>query len=317
MNKDDSGFRWGPFEIHGEKPWPLRIQQLGGSVYYPYDYHPRRTKISHGPCDADLSKPIIMKGNHFDAFTHARDLGLAEWYYWDNCLIPQLMYRNAANPHGDKDWTRLVYRSTAPSEITATDSELAQHLSRVNETIRRISSGAKSSLWDILDVKPVTVRGTRILVCLSAQLTISRWYNENLADLRHKIESWAQARGYTVEYREKLARNQRTGTRSLTHQLLNEDYRFVVCTHSASALEVLATGTPVVSLGAEAAHSLNTPWSKMLNDELTLATEDDVRGQILRILTTVWHKQELLTGDWSLSYNRQCQQPYTKWQLYD
>ena len=317
MKSDDSGFRWGPFNILGNKPWPLRIQQLGGSVYYPYDYHPRRAKISHGPTDADLTKPIIMKGNHFEAFTHARDLANTEWYYWDNCLVPQLMSPSAANPHGEKHWTRLVYRSTAPEAITATEGELAQHLLRVNEQIRRISNGSANSIWDIIAVKPVRVRGTRILVCLSAQLTISKWYNESLADLRARIESWATPRGYTVEYREKTARKHRVGTESLEHQLLNNDYRFVICTHSASALEVLATGTPVVALGAEAAHGLNTPWTKMLNDELTTPTEDDIRSQITRMLTTVWHKQELLTGDWSLSYNKLSQRPYTKWTLYD
>lgn len=317
MNKDDSGFRWGPFNIQGPRPWRLQIQQLGGSVYYPYPYHPRRTKISHGPLDADLAQPIIMKGNYFEAFTHAQDLAGAEWYYWDNCLVPQLMYPSPANPHGDKHWTRLVYKSTAPAEITATEGELDQHLHRVNEQIRRISYGSAKTIWDIIPVKPVRVKGTRILVCLSAQLTISKWYNENLADLRNQIESWALARGYTVEYRNKTARKHRVGAQSLEHQLLNNDYRFAVCTHSAAALEVLATGTPVVALGAEAAHGLNTPWTKMLNDELTTPTEDDIRSQILRMLTTVWHKQELLTGDWSLSYNTNSQQPYTKWTLYD
>ena len=317
MNKHDSGFKWGPFNIQGPRPWPLKIQQQGGAVYYPYPYHPRRDKVSHGPLDADLTQPIIMKGNHFEQFTHARDLKDAEWYYWDNCLLPQLMYPSAANPHGDKDWTRLVYQSTAPAEITATEGELDQHLARVNEHIHRISNGAKSTLWDIVPVKPVRVRGTRILVCLSAQLTISKWYDESLAELRNRIESWAHPRGYTVEYREKLPRNKRQGTSSLTHQLTEQDYRFAVCTHSASALEVLATGTPVVALGAEAAHTLNTTWQQMQNDQLTTPTEDDVRSQILRILTTVWHKQELLTGDWSLSYNSQGQRPYTKWKLYD
>jgi hypothetical protein len=258
-----------------------------------------------------------MKGNHFEAFTHARDLASAEWYYWDNCLVPQLMMPSAANPHGEKHWTRLVYRSTAPEAITAPEGELAQHLLRVNEQIRRISNGSANSIWDIIPVKPVRVKGTRILVCLSAQLTISKWYDESLADLRARIESWAEPRGYTVEYREKTARKHRVGTESLEHQLLNNDYRFVICTHSASALEVLTTGTPVVALGAEAAHTLNTPWTKMLNDELTTPTADDIRSQITRMLTTVWHKQELLTGDWSLSYNKASQTPYTKWRLYD
>lgn len=317
MSLDDSGFRWGPFNILGDKPWRLQIQQQGGSVYYPYQSHSRRAKVSHGPTDADLSKPIIMKGNHFEQFTHERDLASAEWYYWDNCLIPQLMSPSAANPTGHKDWTRLVYKSTAPEQITATDSELAQHLARVNEHIHRISTGASHSLWDVVPIKPVTVRGTRILVCLSAQLTISNWYAESLADLRARIELWAEPRGYTVEYRDKQSRQHRTGTRSLTHQLLAQDYRFVICTHSASALEVLATGTPVVALGAEAAHDLNTPWHKMLNDELTTPTADDIHNQILRILPTVWHKQELLTGDWSLSYSTDCQTPYHRWRLYD
>jgi hypothetical protein len=227
------------------------------------------------------------------------------------------MYVGAANPYGDKSWTRLVYKSTAPERITATDSELAQHLARVNDHIRRISHSRSHSLWDVVPVKSVRVRGTRILVCLSAQLTISKWYDQSLADLRNGIESWAQARGYTVEYREKTARKYRTGTQTLTHQLLTNDYRFVICTHSASALEVLATGTPVVALGAEAAHTCNTPWSKMINDELTTPTADDIQNQIVRILPTVWHKQQLLTGDWTRSYSTECQTPYTKWKLYD
>lgn len=317
MSKDDSGFRWGPFNIQGPRPWSLKIKQIGGSVYYPYEYDARKAKKSHGPQDADLTQPIIMKGNHFEQFTHARDLETAEWYYWDNCLIPQLMYASAANPYGDKAWTRLVYKSTAPEQITASDSELQQHLNRVNEHIHRISHSRSHSLWDVVPVKPVRVRGTRILVCLSAQLTISKWYNADLAELRNRIESWAGPRGYSVEYRDKIARKDRVGTQTLTHQLLTNDYRFVVCTHSASALEVLATGTPVVALGAEAAHTCNTTWSKMLNDELTTPTEDDVRSQIIRILPTVWHKQQLLTGDWSLSYTTDSQQPYTKWRLYD
>jgi hypothetical protein len=79
----------------------------------------------------------------------------------------------------------------------------------------------------------------------------------------------------------------------------------------------VATGTPVVALGAEAAHDCNTPWAKMIADELTTPNADEVRSQILRILPTVWHKQQLLTGDWSLSYNEHCQIPYTKWKLYD
>jgi hypothetical protein len=120
-----------------------------------------------------------------------------------------------------------------------------------------------------------------------------------------------------VEYRDKTARKYRVGTASLAHQLTEQDYRFVICTHSAAALEVLATGTPVVALGAEAAHKLNTPWPKMLNDELETPTADDIQNQILRMLPTVWHKQELLTGDWSMSYNHECQTPYTKWTLYD
>lgn len=315
MNKDDSGFRWGPFSIVGPKPWSLRIQQLGGSVYYPYASHPGRAKISHGPDQVDLSLPIIMKGNYFENFTHIRDLKDAEVYYWDNCLIPQFMYKSPANPRGDKIWTRLVYRSTAPREITATESSLREHELRVNTWIKQESQGTKSHWQDLCPVQDVQPRGRKILVLLSQAQTISHWYpGQSLADLRARIERVCLRLNLEVEYRDKLARKFRDGQGRLDHQLA-QGYRAVICTHSAAALEVLATGTPVIALGAEAAHGLNTSWAEFTQDQYQCPQEDQILEQMRRILTTVWHKQELLTGSWSWTYDPQEQVPYTEWKL--
>ena len=315
MNKDDSGFKWGPFSIVGPKPWRLQIQQLGGSVLYPHEHHPSRAKISHGPRDVDLSLPVIMKGNYFEAFTHARDLEATDWWYWDNCLLPQLMTPSPANPRGEKVWCRLVYKSTAPQEFQGTEQALEQEEQRVNYWIRRESQGRQGDWRDSVRIEFTGRTSRRVLVCLSSTQLLSHWYGEDLSELRQRVLRVCQLRGWEPVFRDKPPRNQRQGTQSLGHQLRSEPWRCVICTHSAAPAEVIEQGIPCVALGAQAIGELATTWQEFTEDQLRTYTRDQALQALRRILPLTRHKQELLTGSWSQDY--QClHQAYDKWTLY-
>lgn len=311
---DDSGFRWGPFNILGPRPWPLRIQQQGGSVYYPYrDTH--RQKHSHGPRAVDPTLPIIMKGNFFEDFTHIRDFALSEVYYWDNCLLPQLMYTNPANPRGSKVWCRLVQGSTAPGGYTGSDQQYQEHQLRVNDWLQRESQGQVRDWREICRVyRPVRSRAPRVLLCLSQFQTLQHYYGESRSDIEQAVREICYQRNWQLVIRDKRDRRHRE-QHSLTDQLLSEDYHCAICTHSAAALEILATGTPVVSLGAEVAHHLSTTWSEFRDGAVREASKEEVEAQMLKTLSTVFHKQELLSGSWSQVNITTCYDPYDQWRL--
>ena len=310
---DDSGFRWGPFNLRGPRPWPLRIQQQGGAVIYPYqDQH--RTKRSHGPRAVDPNLPIIMKGNFFEDFTHIRDFSDREVYYWDNCLLPQLMYMNPANPRGNKVWCRLVRGSTAPGLYTQTDTEIELHETRVNEWLQKESQGVTRSWSEVCRVyRPVKSRAPRVLLCLSQTLTLQAYYGESRSELEQEIRKICDSQGWELTVRFKRDRRYRE-QHSLTDLLMREPFHIAICTHSAAALEILATGTPVMSLGAECSHHLSTSWDQFCAGVVRECTEQEVYDQMRRTLSTVFHKQELLSGSWS-QVNINCYRPYDQWRL--
>lgn len=310
---DDSGFRWGPFNLSGPRPWPLRIQQQGGAVIYPYRDQGRE-KRSHGPRAVDPNLPIIMKGNFFEDFTHIRQFAASEVYYWDNCLLPQLMYENPANPRGAKVWCRLVQGSTAPGLYTQTEPEIQAHETRVNDWLRRESRDRVRDWRDLCRVyRPVKSRSRRVLLCLSQTLTLQAYYGESRSEIEQRIREVCQSQGWELVIRHKRDRRHRQ-QHSLTDLLLREQFHLVICTHSAAALEILATGTPVMSLGAECSHHLSTTWQEFCQGEVRECTEQQVLDQMRQTLCTVFHKQELLSGSWS-QVNINCYRPYDQWRL--
>lgn len=311
---DDSGFRWGPFNLRGPRPWPLQIEAQGGSVIYPYRDSNKR-KHSHGPRAVDPRLPIIMKGNFFEDFTHIREFANSEVYYWDNCLLPQFMYQNPVNPNGSKVWCRLVRGSTAPGSFTVTDSNLREQETRVNDWCHRESRGRIHNWREICPVhRPVRPRGRRVLFCLSQTQTLAHYYGEARAEIQQQIQTICNTQGWELIIRDKRDRRHRE-QHSLRDQLLSEDFVCAICTHSAAALEILATGTPVVALGANVAHQLSTTWQEFREGHIRSVDHAQVDDQMRRTLTTVFHKQELLSGSWSSINIDQYYKPYTEWRL--
>ena len=323
QNKDtyDSGFRWGPFEIHDhprhDDRRPLKIKQKDGCVYYPHEYpstalNPKR---SHGPCDVDLSKPIIMKGNHFEDFTHARDLDAApEWYYWDNCLLPQFM-DHPDLPQG-KHWCRLVYRSAFPWEILPTEQSIEQDTTRINHLLTKHSQGRITDWQQIIEVRPMQFQDSKtVLLCESQANTLWAWYGKTPQEIRAAVQRVCDKKGLTLEVRPKPSRPSRTGERSLWHQLTTKSYHAVVCTHSAAAIEALCSGTPVVALGAHAVKRMSTSWQDFEHGYMVMPCREHILWRCQQLLTTVYHKDELLSGTWSRNYDPSLQEPYNNWSI--
>ena len=315
----DSGFRWGPFNLQGSPPWPLRIEQWGGSVIYPHTVSDQG-KQSHDLSQVDTTKPIIHKGNHFTNFTHPRDYPPdCQWYFWDNCLIPQLMYCTEANPTGTKQWTRVVYRSTVAVDNQCTESELEAHERRVNDRLRFLSGGRTTSWRDVVKIhRPCEPRGRTILLALSSDNAIQHYYGVTNQELIRRVQAVCQRRGWALDTRSKPSRAQREHGGSITDQLLAKDYYAVVCTHSAAAIEILCAGTPCVGLGATALHGSTSRWWEFEMDYfLAQVAQEHIELRIQHLLAHTWHKEELLRGDWSLSPDLQRHTPYDRWDIFE
>lgn len=281
-------------------------------MVYPYELK-EGIKVSHGPSKIPQQGPVIVKGNLFQDFTHPRLLAGREWWYWDNCLIPQLMMPNPANAQGSKLWCRLVYQSTAPREITRDPLTLAEHQERVESWIEWESQGRYRDIWQIIPVAEQTQsQGRKILWVQSRAETIEHYYGITNQQLEQRIRQVCDRWGLELVIRHKQDRRSRVNN-SLTQQCQQQQYRAVICSHSASAIEILAAGRAVIALGAETAHDLNTSWQQFEQDEYQQVKADQIRLQIQRLLTQTWHKRELLRGDWS--HWDPCAEPYTQWRL--
>lgn len=315
----DSGFRWGPFEIHDDPKFegrrPLYIQQKGGCVHYPYKVWSNQKESQH-ISQVDTTKPIIHKGNHFGHFTHARDYpDGTEWYFWDNCLLPQLMYKTEANPEGAKQWARIVYKSTMPGQCRFTEHDLDQHEYRVNSRIRQITGGRINSWEELCPIKTRPTEGDRVLLALSSDQALWHWYGLTPRDIESRVRSVCDRWGWQLDLRLKPDRRSRENGGSIRDQLRAQTYRCVVTLNSAAAIECLAEGVPVVALGAHSLNTMITPWQEFEKNWFCPPVEEWVRHRMREMLCLTWHKDELLDGSWSLSRQTQQVEPFNRWSI--
>lgn len=316
----DSGFRWGPFEIRDDPSFqgrrPLRIQQKGGCVYYPYAQD--LGKVSQHISDVNTEKPIIHKGNHFGHFTHARDYpSHCEWYFWDNCLLPQLMYRTEANPEGGKQWARIVKGSTMPGWITVSEDRQQYHSDRINDRLKSMSQGKIRDWQQLCRIETRPTGGRRVLLALSSELAVKHWYGLSSTEVEKRVREVCDRWGWHLDIRPKPDRRSREQGHSIQDQLQSLDYRCVVTVNSTAAIECLSLGVPVVALGAHNIASQCTPWKLFERNWFCPPVPEWVRLRQQQLLALTWHKQELLDGTWALSPEVQCAEPFTKWSLFD
>jgi hypothetical protein len=81
------------------------------------------------------------------------------------------------------------------------------------------------------------------------------------------------------------------------------------------AIEALCSGTPVVALGAHAVKRMSTTWQDFEHGYLAMPCQEHILYRCQQLLTTVYHKDELLSGTWFRNYNPSLQEPYNKWSI--
>jgi len=315
---DDSGFKWGPFNIIGPKPWRLKIVPWQGSVVYPYSNPAFRAKVSHGPHQFDPDMPVICKGNNMSDFTHPDTYpDHTEWYYWDNSLLPQFMTNCAANPRGEKVWTRLVYRGIFPGRYRGTEQELEQREREINDLIRRLANGVAYRWQDIVRIDYIEYNPRpRILLCLPSADIPWHYYKQPMNQIIDTIRQIADYRGLQLDIRHKPARRNRLGQASINYQLEQGQYLAVIGIHSAIGAEVVARGVPYVSLGQHSLADLAYTLEDLANLDLTPRPQEQVYQRLRQLLLLTRSKPlELISGTWSLDNYEKLFEPLTNWRI--
>ncbi len=308
----DSGFKWGCFEIHDRKELggrrPLQIRQRGGVVHYPYTTGV--TKHSQHVSQVDQSRPLIHKGNHFQAFTHTRDyLPDTEWYFWDNSAIPQLMEPEVSGSQG-KSWCRIIRGSTQPGWVWATESQLTEHERRVNQDLAMISDDRIRDWHDVIKISTRPTQGTEILLVMPSEAALWHWYGVQPQELIDRCDSVCVRWGLRLTVRPKPSRPQRYLKGHSLREQITQDTRAVVCVNSCAAIEALCAGVPVVALGYHNIDSLATPWQHFEMNWWCPPEPLWVEQRLRHLLTVCWLKRDLLEGTWSLGQTPHTAQPY-------
>lgn len=315
---DDSGFKWGPFNLQGPKPWRLKIVPWQGSVVYPYSNPAFRAKVSHGPHQFDPTLPVIHKGNNMGDFCHPLTYPEhTEWYYWDNSLLPQFMNPCAANPSGAKVWTRLVYKGIFPGRYIGTEDLLEQREREINHLIRQLANGVAYRWQDIVRIDYIEYRPrARILLCLPSADIPWHYYKQPMNQIIDTIRQIADQKHWQLDIRYKPARRNRTGEASIDYQLEQGQYLAVIGMHSAIGAEVIARGVPYVALGQHALADLALTLEDLVQERIAPRDPDSVYQRLRQLLLATRSKPlELLSGTWSLDNYEKQFEPLTTWRI--
>lgn len=262
----DSGFKWGAFNLRGDPPWRLKIEQQGGSVIYPY---PLRPKHSQHLREVNLDLPVIHKGTDYSDFSDWDQVPLkAAYYFWDNCLIPTM----------GKSWCRLVRGGSFPEFPPGAPPQevIERHESRIKQQLAKWGPGQVKDHWRTLkEYQPDDV----VLWAQSSPNCLKWVYHTDTDRLRPLIYQWAQQQGLRVIERAKLPRLSR---QDLKHQLRQSRVGHVIASHSTAITEAWQLGLETTTLGQ----------GPRLNDH----TPD--QWQQWSMICT-YHKTELIDGTWS------------------
>lgn len=295
--KAQHGLKWGIHRFVGGAH-RIRLRELGGDCE-------RLPNQDLSLCDSHTE--LIIMGNvwvHKDPrertlFRHPDQIAAtgATAYYWDNPLLPHLLYRGEWNPMGHKNWLRIVKNDTAPKEGTSTG-----HGERViNQQLKLITNG-RHTVWQstVGTRRPVSVRSKTALLCPSGAGIFENYYGTTkrawIEDMTQKFESL----GWRVIMRDKPSRSLReVNNGKLYEQLLAEPIGCTVSIHSVGPVESLLAGVPAVVSGRHAGGPCATPLEEFLETkQLRLPHESDCDAWVSRLLDDTYHKTEAYDGSW-------------------
>lgn len=283
----DHGMDWGFYKRVGDG-WRVKDISQGG------DYQ----RVNSLEECQDPNVHLVKLGNNFGPnWIRHTDIPHKNWSFWDNPLIPHFVYPNLANPKGAKDWIRFV-----PGDILSTPQNVEQgHEQRINSLLTELAK--QPTTWrDIVPTHSVVDRNSRkILLTPSSMNCYAYYYDDSrerwIEDTKNRLESM----GYTVEVWDKPSRGLRVkGTQwRLYNRLLAGDIRATVSQHSASAIESLCAGVPVIATGPHPCGPLAThELDFFASGELTTCSRDELDAWIVQLLSHTRHKSEIFTGEW-------------------
>ncbi len=307
---EDSGFRWGAFDLRGERPWSLRITQHGGSVIYPYPVTPGQKQSQHVRSCAAGS--IIVKGNWREDHSHPKQYEHLDSYYWDNPLLPQLITEPRPTKATDW-WCRLVYGGPFPGRYLGGDAELLKRERAVNEMLQQL--GQASSWRDLITVNDFGWESNTVVWLRPHSEVLEWYYGETRDTVEQRLRDRCLEFGYTFEVRPKPSRPQRFGSHSLYEYCRQRRPRCVVGVHTAAAAEVLAAGTEFVAIGQTAFEGMTTSLAKIRANYPPPSKEQVLRRCRELLLTTRNKGLELLEGQWSLDLYERLFERQTRWHI--
>lgn len=308
--KELHGLHWGISVICDDR-YSIKLKNLGGSC----------ERLPGQNLDLVNGRPIIVFGNvwcHKDPteaqlFRHPREYTQRNirWFYWDNPL-PHLLYKGPWNPHGYKNFIRLVEGGTVRTPRTPVRP--GQSVARINRQLHELTAGHISSWRQITGPRrPVLPRSKTVLLCPSGGVTMEKYYNINKTHWIRDITQRCTDMGLKVELRDKPGRNYREiGDNRLYQRLLAQDYLCTISNHSMVPIESLLAGVPAVSVGEHAAQGGAHNDQGELTAPMASSWEDFVRtgGAVLcpgecqvdawveKILLDCYHKRDIYSGEW-------------------
>lgn len=224
----------------------------------------------------------------------------ATWWYWDNPSLPHLLYKGAWNPHGYKNWMRLV------KNATATHTQVGTGEARINQQLDQLTNGKITAWQEIVGpIRPVEVRTKTALLCPSGAHIFSNYYNTTKSAWVEEKKQQLENLGWRVIVRDKPSRQKREINNNKLYEILvKERIGLTVSMHSMGPIESLLCGVPSISEGAHGGGNLVTPWQEYLKtQELRQPTQQQIFDWVNNILSETFHKTECYDGTWKGEHN--------------
>jgi hypothetical protein len=281
------GMKFGWYRRVGDG-WRIKTVEQGG------DY----VRVNSIDECQDPTVHLVKFGNDFgkDWIDH-NAIAHNNWHFWDNPLVPHFLYPNVANPSGKKDWIRWV-----PGDILSTQLNVESgHEHRINSLLTKYV-GATTEWRDIVHTHTVVDRNSRRIMLTPSSLNCYPYYYDDTREawIARNTKMYASL-GYEVLIWNKGARRLRTKKESarLYSRLAQGDIRATVSQHSASAIESLCAGVPVIATGPHPCGVLATHELNFLADQTVVTPSRlELDAWIVQLLSHVRHKSEIFSGAW-------------------